>query len=125
MYRVRFFRTIFSRQQSDPRLHELPFALAQKVSSLPFPPFLGLRVRSRSGIADRITRVTPYVEDGQECFICEVDDRYPCEGSTGGANISYDDLKAMALNTGWEVSEMTSDNRLFMQERYPSREIAK
>jgi hypothetical protein len=114
MYRVRFFRTIFSRQQNDPRLHALPFALAQKVTSLPFPPFIGLRVRPRSGAVDCVTRVTPYVEDGQECFICEVDDQYPREGSSVEADLSYDELKAIAVNTGWEVSEVTPEDRVFM-----------
>jgi len=114
MYRVMFFRTIFSRQKNDPRLHKLPFALAQKVTGLPFPPFIGLRVRSRTGAADHVTRVTPYVEDGQECFICEVADQYPGEGSAVEAHLFYDELKAMAVNAGWDVSEVTPENRVFM-----------
>ena len=102
MFDVHLQYTIFSRGQDDPQVDAGIFAEATRATELPFPPFIGLCIDSpQLGPKQPIKRVTWLTEE--RYFICDLDGDYPSD------DLTYEDLKEVAIETGWKVCESSGD----------------
>lgn len=100
MYKVVLTFTIWSQHKSAEKL-TVPFSMASRETTLPFPPFVGLSFHFQSDVAwQPITRVS--WNDKEQSFLCNLEDQHP-SGEIREAD--YDDLKEWATAGGWTVHE--------------------
>jgi hypothetical protein len=102
MFGVHLQYTIFSRERDNPQVDAGTFAEATRTTELPFPPFIGLCIDSpQLGPKQSIKSVTWKTEE--QYFICDLDADYPSH------DLTYEDLKEVAVEIGWTVSEFSGE----------------
>jgi len=102
MFAVHLQYTIFPRKRDDAQEDAGTYAEATRTTELPFPPFIGLCIDSpQLGPKQPIKSVTWLTEE--QCFICDLEGDYPRD------DLTYEDLKEVAVEIGWKVSEFSGE----------------
>ena len=102
MFEIHLQYKIFSRERDNPQADAACFAEATRTAQLPFPPFIGLCIDSPQLGPKQPIRCVTWETEGQY-FICDLDGDYPRD------DLNYEDLKEVAIEIGWTVSEFSGN----------------